>query len=141
MELHVSPKKLSKTSLNNLDILRAILFEKESYKRKTDSKKEPGISVLANILATKIEGIYRKPGVDLKGKDALKKKVCEVYKYRQKMLKFSRTQRRELVFVNRMKMYRQFMSQTLDVFSKHRDQKPKKRKLRVRNSWIIFKLR
>lgn len=128
MELHVSPKRLPKKKLNNLDILRAILFEKERYKHKANSKKEAGIFVLANIVATKIEENYRELGIENIRKDKLKRDVCNVYKFRQKMMKSPRPRRHNEEFTNKMKLYGRFMSKSLSVSCKSVAQVPRKRK-------------
>lgn len=129
MELHVSPKKLEIRKLSNLDIIRAILFEKQKYKKEKKSKREPGISVIANILATKIEDIYRKLDGNVIQKDKIKKKICEIYKLRKSLLKFPRAQRYHPGFSSKMEKYRQLMLMSLDVSRKRFDMPKRKKKI------------
>lgn len=125
-ELHVSPKKLEIKMLNNSDIIRAILFEKQRHKAVKKSKKEPGISAIANILAKQIETIYRKLNGNIIQKDKIKKKICEIFKLRQSLLKFPRAKRYDPSFSHKMEEYRQLMLLSFDVSRKRST--PKRRK-------------
>lgn len=122
MDLHVTPRKLCTKILTNLDILRAIIFEKQQ----NQSKKEPGMAVIAIELAKKVEQIYNDLNQPIIQRDKIKEKIKKIYDYRQKMFKIPRLQRHSQMFLKKMQVYKKFMSEPLDVSRKRYLPKQKK---------------
>ncbi len=129
MELHVLPKTLPEKLLNNLDIMKAITFEKQKWMKQKDTAKEPSISRIALVLAIKVQHIYRKLNQPTIERDKLKKKIMKIYNCRQQLLKIPRLQRHQPAFLKKIRMYQQFMSESLDVYRKRYSSKRKKKKL------------
>lgn len=134
MDLHVRPKKFSRKFLKNLDVVRAIIFEKQQWMDQNHTKKGPGISKIANTLAIKVQRIYRDLNQPLIQRDKIKEKIKKIYNYRREMFKTPRLHRHRQKFLKKMEIYKQFMLEFLDVSRKR--YLPKRKKVKLQKNKI-----
>lgn len=111
----IFPKKLCNKFPTKLDTLRAFLYERQIYLDSNLSKKNPPISIIADVVVNSIKSIYSKAGLATLRKDIIKGKVLKVYRSRNKLLKFARSQRYSEIFLKKKEQFESIMSETLEV--------------------------
>lgn len=99
----IFPKNFENRFPTKLETLRAFLYEKQSYLNENLSKKEPSNSIIADVVAKKIQKIYADAGVKTLRKDVIAKKVMKAYKSRLDLLQFPRNQRYTKLFLKKGK--------------------------------------
>ncbi len=114
MRFLFSPKKLPDTFPTKLDILRAFIFEKKKWMKDQSSKKEPPISIIANVITEQIQKIYLATGTQLQ-KDRVKAKIITIYKSRLELLRIPRSKR--YLLTKKLEQLKSSLSNRLDIAS------------------------
>lgn len=116
MDFPVSPKKLKRDSIpTKLQIIKAIAYEKMKWMRGNLNKKEPNISVIADVVTGNIKKIYSRAGIEVIRKDKIKERVMKIYNFRKSFLKVPTTRRNTKSFAQKKSAYKSYMAQLLDV--------------------------
>lgn len=94
--------------------------------RQNVKKKEPKISLIADVVTRKIQKIYSMAGIQVLRKDKIKEKIIKIYNFRKSLLKVSKIKRNTKAFTRKKNSYKSFMAQFLDVECRNKDAKKNK---------------
>lgn len=134
MEFVVKPKKLKLGNIpTKLQVLQAILYEKRIWMRQNVKKKEPKISLIADVVTRIIQKIYSRAGIKVLRKDKIKEKIIKIYNFRKSLLKVSKIKRNTKAFTRKKNLYKSFMAKFLDVECRNKDAKKNKANSKKKN--------
>lgn len=129
MDFLLLPKKLKLNKLpTKLDILRAFAYEKEKWLDKNKTKKNPGSSLIADILTEKLQMSYDSIGIKTLRKDKIKQQILKIYTSRMNILKIRRSMRYSKACEKKVDEYVASMAHDFDV-SDRTCSEPKRRKI------------
>lgn len=126
MSALLTAKKLKLTKLpKKIDILRAFIYEKEKWLEKNKTKKDPGSSLIADVLTEQLQITYSTVGVKPLRKDKIKQKILKIYNSRMNILKIRRTMRYSKTYEKKEEEYLAYMEQQFDASDQnhHRESK------------------
>ncbi|CAI5783275.1 Hypothetical predicted protein [Podarcis lilfordi] len=76
-----------------LDIARCFLHEKQKWMIENSAKKEPDNSIIAEIVVSKVESVYKRASIPTVRKDTIKARVLKVYEKRQSIIRIPAARR------------------------------------------------
>ncbi len=120
------PKPLTLNNLPSvLDVIQAFLYEKAKWMVDNRTRKEPTISIIAEIVTGKIQRIYKAAGIATIRKDKIQDKVRKTYNSRLHILKTSRSKRHTILFSKKKECFESCLSKIFRVNSTKASVKPK----------------